>query len=521
MPETAAEPVAAEAEQAPVPETAAEPEAAAEPVPAARPEAATEPEPVEAMAPEAEDAGPPEAEAAPAAAPVSAGADNVELSDPKPPSGGGGGGTPIPDPERPAAPDVSTLKPAAAMKAVAALPASVLSAALPSVGAAAQADVQADHDELNANPPSMQRPSGVPNDQDASLPPAPLPPLPASVDRSVPGMAGGAGAEPPLPVAPPAAPAPVTARVRDAVAGGDGQVSHEDAARVQGAVKDLPTSDPALYVDAGPVPELVLEGHEDPAQVDQQAGDVEQVTADTATEGLTDARAPMGENTVLPHVPDETLTATLPESGAAPDGKAANRPTATGTAAAGPDDASTVVAVDAIAAEKGADQIDGSTQSEGEALTTARTDHDTTVEDERAKTDKAINDEIAANGGEQTDTRRGVRLDVGAERKDWVKEQDDLTSKTRTAANDAQTQAHDTITDARTTARTDASTAIRDGNDNIKRERDKAEETAREKRKKAEEESDDGGFFSWIASKVKKFFNAIKERDPCGLRPGA
>ena len=95
----------------------------------------------------------------------------------------------------------------------------------------------------------------------------------------------------------------------DAKAGGDTQISAEDAARIQGAVKELPTTDPALDVTAGPVPELELSGGEDPKQVADQAAKVEDVTADVQQDAVADARADMGENDVLPQVPKETLTA--------------------------------------------------------------------------------------------------------------------------------------------------------------------------------------------------------------------
>ena len=232
------------------------------------------------------------------------------MTDPPAPSGGGdGGGAAIADPPEPAAPDVSAMEPQAALGAVASLPVTKLASSLTGVSAAAQHTVADAQANLAANPPSMERPSGVPADKDASLPPAPLPPLPTAPDRTVPPLAGGPGAQPPVPGTPPPAPAPVTLSLPEAKASGDTQISAEDAARIQGAVNDLPTTDPALDVTAGPVPELELSGGEDPKQVTDQAASVEDATAGAQQDGLADARADMGENDVLPQVPKETLTA--------------------------------------------------------------------------------------------------------------------------------------------------------------------------------------------------------------------
>ncbi|WP_420120976.1 eCIS core domain-containing protein, partial [Nakamurella sp.] len=164
-----------------------------------RVEPATETEP--ATEPTADPAG---AAADPAAVAAAAGisttgaGDGGELTDPPVPSGGGGGGgaaiadKPVADP-----PDVSAMDPAGALGAAAAMPATRLLVALGGVTAAAGREIGAENADLTAHPPSMQRPSGVPADRDASLPPAALPPLPVAPDRTVPGLAGGPGAEPP------------------------------------------------------------------------------------------------------------------------------------------------------------------------------------------------------------------------------------------------------------------------------------------------------------------------------------
>ena len=460
------------------------------------------------------------------------------MTDPPAPSGGGdGGGAAIADPPEPAAPDVSAMEPQAALGAVASLPVTKLASSLTGVSAAAQRTVADGQADLAANPPGMERPSGVPADKDASLPPAPLPPLPTAPDRTVPQLAGGPGAQPPVPGTPPPAPARVTLSLPEAKASGDTQISAEDAARIQGAVNDLPTTDPALDVTAGPVPELELSGGEDPKQVTDQAASVEDATAGARQDGLADARADMGENDVLPQVPKETLTADVSgdegppagsgdaaTAGSAASGSAATAPAGTGAAGAGAGinaaangggagggaAAVPAAAIDAVAAEKGAEQINAATQAEGAALGTARDDHESSVEQAKSETDKQINDEITNNGAGQTQQRRDVRAEVGADRKAWVGEQDKVAADSRQAAGAATKTAGESVGTARSTARNDATKAVKDGNESVGQERAKAEKTAREQREKAKKESEDGGFFSWLGSKVKSFFNGIK-----------
>ncbi|MCU1425662.1 MAG: hypothetical protein JWM51_1953, partial [Microbacteriaceae bacterium] len=174
---------------------------------ATAPDADLAPEPLDAVssmeAEAAEPSGRQDAAPAPeggegdgAAAPPAPPADDAAgavLDDPKPPSGGGGGGAAIPDPPATAVPDVSVMQPQAALNSVASLPPTKLSAGLAGVSASASRTVGEAGAELEANPPSMERPSGVPADKDASLPKAPLPPLPPTPKRTVQEVAGGPG----------------------------------------------------------------------------------------------------------------------------------------------------------------------------------------------------------------------------------------------------------------------------------------------------------------------------------------
>ncbi|MBL7514226.1 hypothetical protein I6A94_31020, partial [Frankia sp. CN4] len=478
---------------------------------------ADEAEPAEA--PRAAEAGP---------APGGDGGPETELPDPPNPAGGGSGGTPIPEPPEPAAPQVEGLTPDAALGAVAGLPATRLAGALGGVAASARRVVGEARADLAANPPTLERPSGVPEDRDASLPPAPLPPLPASLERAVEPPAGGPGAPAPEPAAPPPAPAPVTVRVPEPIAGGDTKITADDAAKATAAVESLPTTDPALHVDAGPVPTLELAGGEDPAQVADAAESVQDTAGGTLEDGRADARADLGENDVFPQVPKETLTASLgegeeapaggpeaeglaaqPAAAGAPGGKEGAAAPGGGAAGRGGGEAP-AGAVDAIAQEKSGGEIQAATATQGAGLARASQDRHAAERLAQEETDRLIDEEVAASGKEQTEIRREVRKDVATDRADWAREQDALVDRTRTAASAARARADTTIGAARDKARKDSAKEVARGNTDIARERGDAEGEARSQREKARKESEGGGFFSWLGSKFKSFFNGIK-----------
>jgi hypothetical protein len=478
---------------------------------------ATSAEPEQTEAPESEPVRTEGAEAglvpeeAPSA-PAEVGAE-AALEDPAAPSGGGGGGAPIPDPPIAPVPDVSAMQPRSGLAAVAGLPATRLAASLAGVRKGAKRSVDEGRAELAANPPSLQRPSGIPADRDASLPPAELPSMSQPKQLTVKAVPTGGAAPAPQPAAPAPAPPPVTAGVPEPRVDGEAPITAEDAATAQAAVHALPTTDPGLNVDAGPVPELELTGDNDPKHVRNQATEVESTTAAAREAGIADARAPMGENDVYPHVPDETLTATLEPEAPTADGAAesaaagtAEAPAGAETAAAGEDPT-----VDAVAAEQGSDKITGATQQQGAALESARTEHDASAQRAREETDRQINEEVARNAGEQNGVRSGARTEVDGVRSEWVGEQESITNESRQAADRAKGEADAAIDKARTASRDEAAGHIRDANEEIGKERQKAEQTAREERAKAERETSNGGILGWLGSKVKSFFDGVRK----------
>src|SRR5262249_9937604 len=134
------------------------------------------------------------------------------------------------------------------------------------------------------------------------------PTLPAANDpTSIDKAAAGASIPVPQPEPLPAPPPNPTQRVKGPQLPGDSQMTEADTARAQAAVKDLPTSDPALNVTAGDPPQLELAGDADPKQTKEQRDNLDKSTAQAHQQGQQDVSAPMGENNVYPTVPPEKL----------------------------------------------------------------------------------------------------------------------------------------------------------------------------------------------------------------------
>jgi hypothetical protein len=485
----------------------------------------------EAGAGEPADGAAPAAEAAPLTQPT-----------PDPPDPAcGGGGQPIPDPEEPPAPNVAQADPAQAMQAVGDLPPSQMQAALGQVSQSASSEVNGERDDLKANPPQMERPSGVPANRDATSPPAALPPMPPDiapnkVDKTAAGQAIPVPGPPPLPAQPPS---PTQAATTPRLPG-DSQLSEQDVREVQTAVGKLPTTDPALDVTAGDAPRLQLEGNADPTRVRDQRGAMDTGVKSTEEQGYKDITAPFGENNVYPHVPRETLKADItaastptngasgpqagPASAAAPapatqaapaasaNGKAP-APAPAGGAAAGGASAGGVDerSVSVIAQEKRGSEIRAAVNKGRADMVAKKKEHVTKVSDERTKSQKEIDDLVKANGDEQTKAREKVREDVQHQRRDWDRDQRGLVGDAKTEADTATGKAETDLNREQTDANKQSTTHINEGNKEITDARRDGEETARKKRAEAEKESSSGGFFSWLGSKITSFFNKIKD----------
>jgi Domain of unknown function (DUF4157) len=436
------------------------------------------------------------------------------------------GGSPIPEPAASPVPDVSGSSPEQALAAVGGLPPARLQSALGGVSAAASAEVAGQREELATTPPELERPSGVPATRDASQRPPSRPALP---DPLAPTQVGRTPAGNPVPTPepeplPPPPASPVEA-VREPQLPGEAKLTAEQAEQMAEAVDDLPATDPALHVTAGEAPRLVLTEEADPIRAVEQRQRFDENIGAAAAEGRRDVRAKLGEDLEgQPHVPKETLRARIeavPAAGAAAAGRAGGRaaaaggagtpgggpeggPGGEGAAAADPDTLSIV------AQEQRGEQIRAAVAAAGTEMGAQRQTHATKTTEAQTKSQTAIDELVQENATEQTAARSGVQQDVWNQRRDWAKEQQATVSTAREGADKAAADGATEIGRQRRTARQQAEGHIATGNTEIRTARREGERESAVQRKKAKEEGSGGGFFSWVASKVKSFFNRIK-----------
>ena len=525
--------VSAEQAAASVEATAETPAAGPAPVEAAAEEggAPAAAETVESAAPE------PEAPAAPAGATAS-GAPSVDLGSAAmaemgdlagdlgggeamaaAPAGGGGGGSAVPEPPTPSVPDVTQSDPVSAMGAVGSLPAVQLQQALGGVSASATRTVQEQRQELAASPPQMERPSGAPapgTETESTAPPAQQ--RQGRVERAPEGAAVPVASPAPLPQAPVL---PTAAAAPPRVSGGAAEITAEEAQQVVSAVRGLPTRDPALNVTVGAAPALTLEGNADPARMREQREHLEQGTTEALTQGRSDVARPMGEDHVLPEVPEETLRARPASgSGASAGGGAAGAGGAAagggggaggGGAGGGADD----VALSVIAEQEQGDAIRASVTEARSALGSRVQEHGEQVAEERTRSQEEIDTLVAENASEQTAERASVRRDVSARRDEWSREQDAEVSRAREQAGEVGQQGARDVERERATAEGAAAGHVRQGDAEVSEARQDAERNAARERREAEGES--GGIFGWIGSRVRAFFDRVKRAIQAGF----
>jgi hypothetical protein len=424
-------------------------------------------------------------------------------------AGGGGGGGAIEGPPPPSPPDVSTAEPAQAMGAMAGLRPAQLKVALGAVSAASTRAVSAERQQLAANPPSIERPSGAPAEH-------PTPANPEAVASSLPTDKAGhvdpvpqATAVPtPNPVPPPdlAPPPRLPATQLSGQASGDAPIGADDAARMISSVDALPTTDPELAVSAGESPELTLAGDADPTLTTYQRSALDQSVGDAQTRGARDVAQNMGEDRVYPVVPAETLKAEIPSGGGAGPGPAV----ATGGGEGGGGDVDEETASIVAEAKKG-DEIRSSVGEQSAAMDAKKQAHDKDVEAEKSKTQQKVDEEIQNSAELQQKERAEVTQKVAKHRQDWSQAQQDAVDIGNRDADAAQTGVDLEVSSQQKSSRAEAQKHIDDGNQDIQDARKSAEEKAKAEQTKAKNETSGGGFFSWLGSKVKSFFDGIKQ----------
>jgi hypothetical protein len=428
---------------------------------------------------------------------------------PAPSGGGGGGGSAVPEPPAPSAPDVSQSDPVSAMGAVGNLPAVQLQQALGGVSASASRTVQDQRQELAANPPQMQRPSGAPEDgaeSEAAAPPSSE--AAARVERAPEGAAVPVPSPAPLPQAPVL---PTSAVATPSVSGAS-EISANDAQQVMSAVRSLPTQDPALNVTVGPAPVVALEGNADPTRMREQRERLNQGVTEAQAQGQRDVAQPMGEAAVLPDVPEEMLQARPAQGGGGAGGGGAQA----GVAAAGPGGAAgggagggaDDVALSVIAEQERGDEIRASVGEARSELGNRVQEHGEQVAEARASSQEEIDTLVEQNAGEQTAERSRVRRDVQARRGEWNREQNEAVSHAREGADAVGQQGARDLERERGRAESEAAGHVRQGNTEVDAARQDAERNAARQRREAEGES--GSILGWIGSRVRAFFDRVR-----------
>jgi hypothetical protein len=434
--------------------------------------------------------------------------------------GGGGGGGAVTEQPAPAQPNVSNADPAAAMGAVANLPPAQLQASLGGVSSAAATAVAKQKQELAANPPQIERPSGVPAQRDASvavLPPGvPAPKDPKAVERAPAGEA--------IPVAKPAPLPPPPPSPTQALAGpklpGEAPLTEADSAKVQAAIRNLPTADPALNVTAGNPPKLALAGDADPKRADEQRAKVDESTDAARAQGLQDVAQPMGENDIYPTVPKETLTAN-PEGEGGPGvlgtlaacaeggskGLAKAQASAGAGGSAGGANAEDETA-SIVAKEQKGDEIKSAVGKAQGEMVAKQEDNATKIAEEKSKSQKEVDKEIQENAADQKGERTKAREESLKLRTEWNTEQQTMTGDARKDAIKETDSARKQIDDKQVDANKEAAKQIDKGNTEAAAARKESEEKAQAEKRKAEKES--SGFLGWVSSKATSFFNGLK-----------
>ncbi|UUN25136.1 DUF4157 domain-containing protein [Streptomyces sp. FIT100] len=408
---------------------------------------------------------------------------------------GGGGGEAAPEEKQPEPPDVSGQDPKAAVATVGKLAPDQAAAAMPGVDRAADRKVGEEQRRLDAAPPERERPSGAPRTQ--SGPPesaAPAAPVTGKVEKLGPedqgdkqrakGSEKAQGAKPTDSTPPPQVPA------------AGKELSAEDAQSVDAAADAVPTVDPELRnKTVGPAPKIRLEGASDPTRTDDQAKALKEKQGDIHRTGREDAAKPMGEDRIFPDAPRERLV-----------GKAGGRAGGKGGAAGLSAGSAPKPGVGAVAKQERGAEIQGATgQAQGDL---AAKEKEQQQGEQRAKQEKQteIDREVTRNAEKQTAERGRAAEEAGRERESWREEQDRRIEEADKDSEKEHTAKNKEIVKARDDKDKEVGERKDKDNAQIDTEREKAEKEAE---KKKEENKPSGGFFGWVADKVKSAFNAI------------
>ena len=413
--------------------------------------------------------------------------------------GGGGGGSAVPDKPMPEVPNVSSEAPGAALAKVGQLPPIQMKQALGGVNAAVSKSAGEEREDLAANPPEMERPTG----SSRNLHGKQFAEATNGGKESAKVKQAEEGADQPTPEPKPMGelpPSPAERVSEPAVTGTEnGELSKSDTSRMSNSLGSLPTVDPGSKATAGPAPQVALIGNADPAQTDDQRASLQASVSATEAQGRQDVAQEMGENTkIYPSVPPETLTAKVPRGGAGAGGAGGGE----GEIGEHPE------ALSFIAQKQKGGEIQAAAAKAQGDLTTKKSEYNGKVGDEKAKSAKEVADLEAKSTADQAQARSDAQSEVTAKKGEWSEEQQKTVREADTEADGEVAKGRKEIQKQKKEADKEAADQVQKGDEKAESERKKAERDAAKEKKKGKKKS--SGFFGWLASKAKALFNKIK-----------
>ena len=274
-----------------------------------------------------------------------------------------------------------------------------------------------------------------------------------------------------------------------------GKANARDVQNMQGAVNEVPSTDPALNVTVGPAPQVDLTGDADPQQMDDQSDKLHDRSTEILKVGQDDAAKPMGEDRIYPDVPKETLRATVP--GGAPASGGA-QPKIAGADQPG--------VAEVAQQERGAQVHAAVGQGQGQ-MTTAQTKQKQGEAEARKKNQADIDKSTADNARRQTGERGSAGEAVRRERVQWRSEQDKKISDADSDAGKQHTDKGRQVLAKRDDTTKQVKSRQDKDNKSIQDNRKQAEDKARKEKARKKEES--SGWWGWVKSKAQQAFNAL------------
>jgi hypothetical protein len=162
-----------------------------------------------------------------------------------------------------------------------------------------------------------------------------------------------------------------------------------------------------------------------------------------------------------------------------------------------------------IAQEERGDQVRAAAQGAQGEMSAARADHQAQTEEAHAQAQADIDAAVRENAGEQRGVRGEARARVREQRREWSEAQQEAVDDAHSQADTAGREGARTIGEAARRGRREAAQQVAEGNRRVETARQEAEGKAERERRRGEQEG--SGFFGWLASKAKRFFNSIKE----------